>query len=1241
MIKKKPNRIIAVLLIFLMVYCMPGIYSFADILPYSEESTEGVSGTVLYSDGTLIINQLRSDSETNISAHGDVIKVYSEVTDGFKTSDDIYWKQELPQIKNVMTGSETVIKNGSYLFYGLKNAEEINLTGFDFTECRDMTSMFEGTGNMELKVTEREDADGIKKTGELIVYEGTITDKMFKNANICCNLSVKAVPDSYDEVFMFCNEYDQIKKKYKGHITIVSCTADTGEWTELIKAAYRNSGIDILHCSMQNEETGYAVTPDKQNENTETQKDLTVELKSAAAPPVMLAASGDTIPVKYDHEAYSYLSANNPPPYNLHAVFTTTDARFKGHNIICGEHHIDSPVTLHNTKNLPIKLYNNNQMIRKIMYYGWKGVKPWSGFKNQKYVGPYYYEEWCGVGITSNALTKAYGGKGSYDNVWGMTTFYNYCKNQPNPPDTFQVYRMEGGKKQDLFTWRTVGKLTVTKGVKGSETVVKNKAKTQFNLEGATFGVYSDAKCTKLVKTLTSGTQHVDAKGWLAADTDTVLIDPGTYYIKETKAPQGYNINSTATKAVVTSGKTTNIRIADIPKTCTLEVKKESTEPGDTRSMEGALYAVYNTFNDSLIENAYYHEGATGNARGGKGCIHIFQTDASGNTEPYTGCADEFYYIREIKAPPGFKLDPFLKRHVANDSDRGITDKTWQNGSGGPDSIRIEDGERWSVTSKEKPKTCTLQVKKVSADPDCTLSLEGALYAVYNTLADSLIENGAYYHEGTTGNARGGNNCIHIFETDKYGNTEPYTGYADKFYYIREIKAPPGFKLDPFLKRHVADDPDSGITDKTWQNGSGGPDSIRIEDGENWIVTSKEETEAGNLKLVKTVASNEHLVKECPERYDLKGAEYSVYTSETDALNNRTPAGKLITTAQKTDTDGKLYAESNVLSLPAGDYWIKENKAPMGYRIGSNEIPEKITVKGSSSVIFESKDAPEFDPLSLRLEKHIPEGKPWTKKYLKDAEYTVRYYPEFYYNEEELKGVMPMRTWIFRTDSDGIIQINEKNPITGHTYHIGGDELFKEEDGTVTGLWGTYTFEEIKAPPGFLINKGITIRQIHQGDKTVPDINATSSGDAVNVAAEEMENSSSKTLTVGKKISKDNVYKPYGYPTALFEIEGTDVYGKKIIYHETVTLDESTFDGTDYYAEFTLISLPAGEYKVSEIRTSRYKFKKATVVSGQGEPVQDSMIMNLINNHNGKVVFENIISRWNDYSHSHCIVNQF
>lgn len=56
-----------------------------------------------------------------------------------------------------------------------------------------------------------------------------------------------------------------------------------------------------------------------------------------------------------------------------------------------------------------------------------------------------------------------------------------------------------------------------------------------YSLAGAEYGVYTDSNCSNKVATLTT-----NASG----DANTVSLNPGRYYVKETKAPKGYFIDS-------------------------------------------------------------------------------------------------------------------------------------------------------------------------------------------------------------------------------------------------------------------------------------------------------------------------------------------------------------------------------------------------------------------------------------------------------------------------------------------------------------------------------------------------------------------------------------------------------------------------------------------------------------------------------------------------------------------------
>ena len=242
----------------------------------------------------------------------------------------------------------------------------------------------------------------------------------------------------------------------------------------------------------------------------------------------------------------------------------------------------------------------------------------------------------------------------------------------------------------------------------------------------------------------------------------------------------------------------------------------------------------------------------------------------------------------------------------------------------------------------------------------------------------------------------------------------------------------------------------------------------------------------GYLKLTKETASNRELVNLCPENYSLAGATYRV--SGSPAMDQN--AGELIVNADGT---------SNTISLPAGTYYVKEITAPKGYNLDTNVYT--VTVTSGETATLRVKDEPIFDPLSFRLQKKAAET-PNKELSLEGAEYTVKYYKE---KTEDTSGLTPFRTWVFRTDKNGYISLGDK-------WKVSGDELFKDDDGTVVGLHGTYTFEETKAPAGYVKTDGIISTQIIDSDHH---------GQAINVLKDVVDNEKLITVEVDK-VSEEN-----------------------------------------------------------------------------------------------------------------------
>ena len=240
----------------------------------------------------------------------------------------------------------------------------------------------------------------------------------------------------------------------------------------------------------------------------------------------------------------------------------------------------------------------------------------------------------------------------------------------------------------------------------------------------------------------------------------------------------------------------------------------------------------------------------------------------------------------------------------------------------------------------------------------------------------------------------------------------------------------------------------------------------------------------GNLTLLKETLNNKHLTDLCPENYSLAGATYRVSGSPNMDQN----AGELVVNADGT---------SNTISLPSGTYYVKEIVAPKGYNLDTNVYT--VTVTSGETATLRVKDEPKFDPLSFRLQKKAADT-PDKELSLEGAEYTVKYYKE---KTEDTTGLTPFRTWVFRTkniNGVAVFSLDDK-------YKIGGDELFKKENGIPVGLHGTYTFEETKAPKGFVKTEGIISTQI---------IDSNNQGQAVNVLKDVVDEEKVITVEVDK-----------------------------------------------------------------------------------------------------------------------------
>lgn len=206
--------------------------------------------------------------------------------------------------------------------------------------------------------------------------------------------------------------------------------------------------------------------------------------------------------------------------------------------------------------------------------------------------------------------------------------------------------------------------------------------------------------------------------------------------------------------------------------------------------------------------------------------------------------------------------------------------------------------------------------------------------------------------------------------------------------------------------------------------------------------------------------------------YSLKDAKFEIFRDA--ACTNST--GITFTT----DEDGK----TGEITLVAGKYYVKEIDAPLGYF--RTEAPVQITVSANTETNFDFLEIPANDPVDLLLVKQdAATGKAQGKATLKDAEYTVKYYPLYSDTDPAESGNTPRYTWVFKTDENGRMFFTEN-------YKVSGDDL-PSINGAYGLPLGTITLQETKAPEGYLLNDQVYVAETTMTGEVVKTTNLPNS----------------------------------------------------------------------------------------------------------------------------------------------------
>ena len=341
------------------------------------------------------------------------------------------------------------------------------------------------------------------------------------------------------------------------------------------------------------------------------------------------------------------------------------------------------------------------------------------------------------------------------------------------------------------------------------------------------------------------------------------------------------------------------------------------------------------------------------------------------------------------------------------------------------------------------------------------------------------------------------------------------------------------------------------------------------------VEADLDETTAGTVVTISQTddrkTGSARLKKNSTDGMPLSGAEFALYKKEetTDPEENAN-ADTLVKERLVTEEDGTTGA---VEQLAWGTYYFLETKPPQGYEMSTEKHTFTVDASNAGSVQTIQVSNEKIKG-SVALTKMDEATK--TKK-LPDAQFNL------YKNDGSLikEGLT--------TDGNGTI--------------------------TVTDLeWGSYYFEEMKAPAGYGISRDKVRFSVNEANCT------TTQALTCYDPAEQVQ------ITIRKEINE--WYEPFGNATFLFEITGTDVNGMAHTWNKSITLVNGATTGS------TILSgIPAGTYVIRERGTERYKLDSVT--AGPNVTVSgDTATAVLASAKEAEVTFANSISQYEKFSHT-------
>ena len=366
--------------------------------------------------------------------------------------------------------------------------------------------------------------------------------------------------------------------------------------------------------------------------------------------------------------------------------------------------------------------------------------------------------------------------------------------------------------------------------------------------------------------TTVDGTVVGDANGKFVTDSAgsfTVSgINPGTtLVVKETRARDGYLLDDAPQTATIKAGQTVTLEFRNQPQG-SLIINKLSSADKKT-PLEGVLFQI--TYSDgSFVDNG---------ALSSKG---LYRTDKNGQIilSGITGTV----IVTEVETIKGYRID---------DASRSQTIE-----------VRANDTQQLWFYNAPISRILLHKVDKATG-----MGIYGAVFLLYDS----------------------NHNPIGEYVTDQDGYIYADEGLADGRYYLREIKAAPGYVLDPELK------------------------TIYVRAGSTTEIEWSNTAECGQIQIIKKSA-DDNATNGLPAGTLLEGAVFEIYDK----------AGNVVDTI-KSDRNGRAVSKT----LPLSRYTVREIKAPANYSINPTVMTAYLEFNGQI-VTFEAQNTSVSTGISIK-----------------------------------------------------------------------------------------------------------------------------------------------------------------------------------------------------------------------------------------------------------------------------------